>query len=87
MVAVCPGLLARLWAAGAGRADVGGPSTLDLDSSIVPVHGRGKQDAAFGYTNVRDYAPKFATCAETGWCCSADSVAGQLVRPGVRIRS
>jgi hypothetical protein len=87
MVAVCPGLLARLWAAGAGRADVSGPSTLDLDSSIVPVHGRGKQDAAFGYMKVRDYAPQFATRAETAWCCSADSVAGQLVRPGVRIRS
>jgi len=46
-------LLARLWAAGAGPADPGGPLTIDLDSSIVPVFGRGKQGAGFGYTGVR----------------------------------
>src|SRR4051812_34377749 len=28
-------LLARLWAAGAGPADPGGPLTIDLDSTIV----------------------------------------------------
>ena len=38
----------------------------DLDSSIVPVFGRGKQGAAFGYTKVRGYHPQFATCAQTG---------------------
>lgn len=64
--AVSRELLARLWAAGAGPADLGGPLTIDLDSSIVPVYGRGKQGAAFGYTKVRGYHPQFATCAETG---------------------
>ena len=58
--------LARLWAAGAGPADLGAPLTIDLDSSIVPVFGRGKQGAAFGYTGVRGYHPQFATCAQTG---------------------
>ena len=59
-------LLARLWAAGAGPADLSAPLTFDLDSSIVPVFGRGKQGAAFGYTKVRGYHPQFATCAQTG---------------------
>jgi hypothetical protein len=40
--AVGPELLPRLWAAGAGPGDSAGPSTIDLDSSIVPVYGRGK---------------------------------------------
>ena len=43
-------LLARLWAAGAGPADLAAPLTIDLDSTIVAVHGRAKQGAAFGYT-------------------------------------
>ena len=38
-------LLARLWAAGAGPADLNGPLTIDLDSTICPVSGRGKQAA------------------------------------------
>lgn len=59
-------LLARLWAAGTGPADLAGPLTFDLDSSVVPVFGRGKQGAAFGYTKVRGYHPQFATCAQTG---------------------
>ena len=59
-------LLARLWAAGAGPADLSGPLTVDLDSTIVEVHGRGKQGAAFGYTKVRGYHPQLATCAQTG---------------------
>jgi len=64
--AVSRELLARLWAAGAGPADLAAPLTIDLDSSIVPVFGRGKQGAAFGYTKVRGYHPQFATCAQTG---------------------
>jgi hypothetical protein len=66
--AVSRELLARLWAAGAGPADLTGPLTIDLDSTIVPVHGRAKQGAAFGYTalgytKVRGYHPQLATCA------------------------
>jgi Transposase DDE domain group 1 len=64
--AVTRGLLSRLWAAGAGPADPAGPLTVDLDSTICEVHGRGKQGAAFGYTRVRGYHPQLATCAETG---------------------
>jgi hypothetical protein len=64
--AVSRELLARLWAVGAGPADLAGPLTIDLDSSIVPVYGRSKQGAAFGYTKVRGYHPQFATCAQTG---------------------
>jgi len=64
--AVSRELLARLWAAGAGPVDLAAPLTIDLDSSIVPVYGRAKQGAAFGYTKVRGYHPQFATCAQTG---------------------
>jgi hypothetical protein len=48
-------LLARLWAAGAGPAGMAGAPTIDLDSTIVEVHGRQKHGAAFGYTKVRGY--------------------------------
>jgi hypothetical protein len=64
--AVSRELLVRLWAAGAGPADLGAAMTLDVDSTIVPVFGRGKQGAAFGYTKVRGYHPQIATVAETG---------------------
>ncbi len=63
--AVSRELLARLWSAGAGPADLAGPLTIDLDSTIVAVH-RAKQGAAFGYTKVRGYHPQLATCAQTG---------------------
>lgn len=64
--AVSRGLLARLWAAGAGPVDPRGPLTVDLDSTICEVYGRDKQGAAFGYTRVRGYHPQLATLAETG---------------------
>lgn len=64
--AVSRGLLARLWHAGAGPADPAGPLTVDVDSTICEVYGRGKQGAAFGYTKVRGYHPQLATLPETG---------------------
>jgi len=64
--AVSRELLVRQWAAGAGPADLAAPMMLDVDSTIVPVFGRSKQGAAFGYTKVRGYHPQLATCAETG---------------------
>ncbi len=64
--AVSRGLLARLWAAGAGPADPAGPLMVNLDSTICEVYGRDKQGAAFGYTKVRGYHPQLATLAETG---------------------
>jgi hypothetical protein len=63
--AVSREVLKRLWAAGAGPSDLGGRLTIDLDSTIVEVHGRAKQGAAFGYTKVRGYHPQLATCAQT----------------------
>jgi hypothetical protein len=59
-------LLGRLWAAGAGPADLAAPMTIDLDSTIVEVHGRGKQGARYGYTKVRGYHPQLAVDAGTG---------------------
>ena len=64
--AVSRELLARLWAAGAGPADLGAPLTFDLDSTIVGVFGRSKQGADYGATLVRGYHPQLATLAETG---------------------
>ena len=64
--AVSREVLARLFAAGAGPADLAGPHTIDLDSTICPVYGRAKQGAAFGYTKVRGLHPLLATLAETG---------------------
>ncbi len=55
--AVSRELLARLWACGAGPADLTAPLTIDLDSPILQVHGRAKRGAAFGYTEVRGYHP------------------------------
>ena len=64
--AVSRELLARLWAAGAGPADPTGPLTVDLDSTIMQVYGRGKQGADYGYTKVRGYHPQLATLPQTG---------------------
>jgi hypothetical protein len=49
---------------GAGPGDE--PVTIDMDSTICPVHGDHKQGAAFGYTKVLGYHPLLATRAETG---------------------
>jgi hypothetical protein len=82
--AVSRELLARLWAAGAGPVDPAGPLTIDLDSSIVPVYGRAKQGAAFGYTKVRGYHLSSRPARKPGWCCSAGSAADRRVRPAAR---
>jgi len=57
-------VLARAWAAGAGPG--GGPTTIDLDSTVCEVHGYHKQGAAYGYTRVLGLHPLLATRAETG---------------------
>lgn len=57
-------IVGRAWAAGAGPGCE--PLTIDLDSTIVEVAGRGKQGAGFGYTKRRGYHPILATRAETG---------------------
>lgn len=77
-------LLARLWAAGAGPDDLSAPLTFDLDSSIVPVFGRSKQGAAFGYTQVRGYPRSSQPARRPGWCCSAGCAVALPVRPRAR---
>lgn len=61
---VCDEALSRAWAAGAGPGD--GPLTIDIDSTIIEVHGYAKQGAAFGHTRQRGYHPLIASRAETG---------------------
>jgi hypothetical protein len=57
-------MLTRAWALGAGPKNE--PMTIDLDSTICPVHGDHKQGAAFGYTHVLGYHPLVGTRADTG---------------------
>ena len=58
-------LLARAWAAGAGRGD--GPLTIDLDSTICETCGLAKEGARHhGYTGKRGYHPLLAVAAGTG---------------------
>lgn len=54
----------RAWAAGAGPGAAA--MTIDLDSTIVEVHGKQKHGAAYGYTKVLGYHPLVATRADTG---------------------
>ena len=54
----------RAWHLGVGPGC--DPMTIDLDSTIVEVHGKKKQGAAYGYTKVSGYHPLLATRAETG---------------------
>jgi len=54
----------RAWLLGAGPGEK--PMTIDLDSTIVEVHGDKKQGAAYGYTKVLGYHPLLATRADTG---------------------
>ena len=56
--------LTRAWAAGAGPGS--DPVTIDVDSTVVEVHGHQKGGAAYGYTKVLGYHPLLATRAETG---------------------
>jgi len=62
--AVASRTLTRVWAAGAGPADL--PLVIDLDSTICEVHGKKKQAAGYGYTGVLGYHPLLATRAGTG---------------------
>jgi hypothetical protein len=57
-------ILSRAWAAGAGPGD--GPMTMDLDSTVCPVHGHAKQGATYGDTHTLGYHPLLVTRAETG---------------------
>jgi hypothetical protein len=62
--AVIAETIRRAWGLGAGPGTR--PMTIDLDSTIVEVHGDKKQGAAYGYTKVLGYHPLLATRADTG---------------------
>ncbi len=62
--AVAETLMTRAWALGAGPGDA--PMTIDIDSTILEVHGSHKQGASYGYTGVLGYHPVLATRADTG---------------------
>lgn len=57
-------VLARAWAAGAGPGDE--LLTIDIDSTIVEVHGKAKQGASYGYTHQLGLHPLMAVRAGTG---------------------
>lgn len=57
-------MLTRAWAAGAGPA--AGALVIDVDSTIVEVHGKKKQGASYGYTRQLSLHPLVATRADTG---------------------
>lgn len=54
----------RAWSLGAGPGAE--PMTIDLDSTIVEVHGKHKHGAAYGYTKVLGYHPLLAVWAKSG---------------------
>lgn len=62
--AVIAETIRRAWSLGAGPGE--GAMTIDLDSTIVEVHGKKKDGAAYGYTKVLGYHPLLAVRAETG---------------------
>lgn len=57
-------MLTRAWSAGAGPG--GRMLRIDIDSTIVEVHGKKKQGAAYGYTKVLGLHPLLATRSDTG---------------------
>lgn len=61
---VSEAMLTRAWAAGA-RPDHG-QLIIDVDSTIVEVHGKKKQGASYGYTRQLSLHPLVATRADTG---------------------
>ena len=56
-------LLTRAWACGAGPGDA--ELVVDIDSTVVEVHGYAKQGAGYGYTRQLGYHPILATRADT----------------------
>lgn len=56
----------RVWAGTDLGPDAEGPVVIDVDSTIVEVHGYNKQGAAYGYTKQLGLHPLLATVAATG---------------------
>ena len=59
--------------------EVGGSVLVDLDDTIVPVHGHGKQGAGYGYTGIRGLNALIATATTEG---RAPVIVGQRLRRG-----
>jgi len=59
--------------------EVGGSVLVDLDDTIVPVHGHGKQGSGYGYTGVRGLNALIATATTEG---RAPVIVGQRLRRG-----
>ena len=59
-------LLKRLWQAGAGPAGSVRAADDRHRSTVIEVHGRAEQGAAFGYPKMRGHHAQVATCAQTG---------------------
>jgi hypothetical protein len=62
-----------------GAPDAGGRVVVDLDDTIVPVHGPGKQGSGYGYTGVRGLNALIATATYEG---QAPVIVGQRLRRG-----
>jgi Transposase DDE domain group 1 len=74
---------ARVLAGAAARtplvAGIDGPTVVDLDDTIVEVHGYAKQGAGFGYTGVRGLNALIATACTAG---AAPVIVAQRLRKG-----
>ena len=62
-----------------GGPEVGGRILVDLDDTIVPVHGHAKQGAGYGYTGIRGLNALIATATTDG---RAPVIVGQRLRRG-----
>ncbi len=77
--AVAARLLARLHAGTPVLAGMDGPVMVDLDDTIIEVHGYGKQGSGYGYSGVRGLNALIATVT-TAHC--APVITGQRLRKG-----
>lgn len=57
-------MTSRAWRTGAGPNNA--PLTIDIDSTICPLHGKAKHGAGYGHTKAFGYHPLLATCSDTG---------------------
>lgn len=77
--AVAARLLARLHARTPVLAGIDGPVMVDLDDTIVEVHGYAKQGSGYGYSGVRGLNALIATLTAEG---CAPVILGQRLRKG-----
>jgi hypothetical protein len=77
--AVASRLLGRLHASTPVLAGIDGPVMVDLDDTIIEVHGHAKQGSGYGYSGVRGLNALIATVS-TAHC--APVITGQRLRKG-----